>query len=48
MIGKLGVIDQNNYDMVLKEYKEKFGVDSLVHEYNQIYELLADCPLHTD
>ena len=25
MISKLGVIDQNNYDMVLKEYKEKFG-----------------------
>lgn len=48
MIQKLGRDESVSYNIIYDEYKQLFGEDELVNEYDKINEILSNCPIMTD
>ena len=49
MVEKLNVsCDTDSYEKIYEMYLEKFGKDAILSEYDEINQLLSDCPLMTD
>jgi hypothetical protein len=48
MTQKLGRDESVSYNMIYNDYKQLFGEDELIQEYDKVNEILSDCPIMTD